>query len=84
MNITGFLQCLNSNNFQSGNLVAYYDFLQKNSQVVYNLKYSTGYNYSGGYINLDACPGVFVGSKTSVGSQVSSKVGSFLNIANIT
>jgi len=46
MNITGFLQCMSGNSFQTGNLLAYYDFSQKDSNVVFNQLYPTGSAYT--------------------------------------
>lgn len=83
MNVTGFLQCLSGNNFQSGNLVAFYDFTQKNSSLVFNLKYPTGQAYSGIYVNTATSPGLFVGTNQSIGGQVSTQIGNSLNLTNI-
>lgn len=83
MNITGFIQCLSGNNFQSGNLVAYYDFSQKNSAVVFNQLYATGQNYSGTYIDVSKNPGLLVGTSASIAGQVSTKIGNSLSVANI-
>jgi hypothetical protein len=75
MHVTGFLQCLSGNNFQSGNLVAYYDFSKGNANVVFNQKYPTGQAYSGIYINSASNPGIFIGTGTGIGGQASTKIG---------
>jgi hypothetical protein len=83
MNATGFLQCLSGNNFQSGNLVAYYDFSQKDSKIVFNQIYPTGSGYSGALINSSSVPGIFLGIYPSVGGQVSTQIGNALNLSQI-
>lgn len=83
MNVTGFLQCLSGKGFQTGNLVAYYDFSQTDGGVIFNQLYPTGLAYSGSYANLAYTPGIIVGNQPSVGGQFSTQIGGYLDLRNL-
>ena len=83
MNITGFLQCMSGYSFQSGNLLAYYDFSQKDSNIIFNQKYPTGSGYIGLNININSTPGILIGSGSSIGSQSCTKIGDKLDLDNL-
>ena len=74
MNITGYLQCLNTSGVNTGTLFSYYDFNIKNSSIVFNQKFPTGSGYYQGVINNDSAPGIFVGTSTTISSQKSTLV----------